>query len=82
MRLKTFEDFKQSIDNEDFLDNDQKGTSGNPNSYKDLKAIKLKNSGKTKSSKKRRINILPQSDTLGISTKDATMILPKVTSYS
>jgi len=82
MRLKTFEDFKKSIDDEDFLDNSQKGKSGNPNSYKDLEAIKLKNAGKTKSSKKRRINVLPQADTLGISTKDATMILPKGTSYS
>ena len=80
-RLKTFEDFSQSIEDEDFLDNDQKGKSGNPNSYKDLESIRLKNAGKLKS-KKRRINVLPQADTLGISTKDATMIIPKGTSHS
>ncbi len=80
-KLLTFEDYSKSIEDEDFLDNSIKGTSGNPNSYKDLEGIKLKKFGKIKS-KKRRINILPQADTLGISTKDATMILPKGTSYS
>lgn len=73
MRLKTFEDYKKSIEDEDFLDNSIKGPSGNPNSYKDLEAIKLKKAGKTKS-KKRRVNVLPPSDgTLGINTKDAKM---------
>jgi hypothetical protein len=36
----------------------------------------LKEDGKLKS-KKKRINVLPHGDTLGISTKDATMILGK-----
>jgi len=81
-KLLTFEDFSQSIEDEDFLDNGQKGKSGNPNSYKDLESIRLKNAGKLKSSKKRRINVLPQADTLGIGTKDASMIIPKGTSHS
>jgi len=75
-KLLTFEDFSKDIEDENFLNNSLKGSSGNPNSYKDLEAIRLKRAGKIKS-KKRRINVLPQADTLGISTKDATMILRK-----
>jgi len=71
--LTKFEDFSKSIEDEDFLDNSLKGPSGNPNSYKDLEAIRLKKAGKTKS-KKRRVNVLPTSDgTLGINTKDASL---------
>jgi len=75
-KLLTFEDFSKDIEEEEFLDNSLKGPSGNPNSYKDLEAIRLKRLGKLKS-KKRRINVLPHGDTLGISTKDAIMILRK-----
>lgn len=72
-KLMKFEDFAEEIEDEDYLDNSQKGKSGNPNSYKDLEAIKLKKDGKTKS-KKRKVNVLPPSDgTLGINTKDASM---------
>lgn len=74
-KLKTFEDFTTSLDNEDFLSNDQKGPSGSPNSYKDLEALKLKNKGKLKS-KKRKVDVFPQAHTLGISTKSASMVLP------
>ena len=72
-RLLTFEDFSKSIEDEDFLDNSQKGPSGNPNSYKDLTAIKLKEDEKLKK-KKRKLNVLPSSDgQLGINTKDAKL---------
>lgn len=72
-RIMKFEDFSKSIEDEDFLDNSIKGPAGNPNSYKDLKANKLKKDGKTKS-KKRRVDVLPSSDgILGINTKDAKL---------
>jgi len=76
MSLLKFEEFSTAIEDEEFLDNSQKGASGNPNSYKDIEAIKLRNDGKLKT-KKKKVNVLPQADTLGISTKDATMILRK-----
>ena len=66
------EDLAKSIEDEDFLDNSRKATF--QGSYKDVNAKKLKDDGKLKS-KKKRINVLPYSDTLGISTKDAEMIL-------
>lgn len=67
-----FEDFSKSLEDEEFLDNSVKGTKGNPNSYKDLESIKLKN--RKPKNKKNKLNVLPSSDgTLGINTKDAKM---------
>jgi|AntAceMinimDraft_17_1070374.scaffolds.fasta_scaffold244953_3 hypothetical protein len=74
-KFAKFEDYAKSIEDEDFLDNSRK-TPFAPGSYKNTKALKLKEDGKLKS-KKKRINVLPHGDTLGISTKDATMILGK-----
>jgi hypothetical protein len=71
--LLTYEDYSQSVEDEDFLDNSRKYPYA-PGAYKDIKAKKLKDGGKLKS-KKKRINVLPHGDTLGISTKDASMIL-------
>lgn len=73
-KLKKFEDFIDELESEDFLDNSIKGKKGNPNSYKDLTAIKLKDEEKIKKNKEKKLNVLPSSDDeLGINTKDASL---------
>ena len=70
--ITVFEDFAKEIQDEDFLDNSRKAPFA-PGSYKNIRANKLKNDGKTKS-KKRRVDVLPSSDgNMGINTKDAKM---------